>query len=354
MVHPQRPRLRDIAASLGLSVNSVSRALTGKDNIGEETRARVRAEARRLGYVPNSLARSLVTGATMTLGFVLTNPSNPVYAELITTVEQRARRLGYSLLLATSQDALDTEINAVELLLQGRVDGVLMVPVQQASEHLARLPTAGIPLVLINRDLPDIAVDFVGSDELRGAYEATDHLVRLGHRRIGLVVEDIPISTVRSRIRGFRQAMADARLPVAPEDVRMIPSGRVNSGTPLWSPAEAYETARRIAASPDRPTALFVANDLFALGIYRGLAEAGLRIPEDMALVGYSDFFFSNYLVPPLTTVHLPIADVGAAALDLLLKRVSGKGGPHGPRKVLLRPRLVVRESCGSGSRERR
>ena len=211
MVQARRPRLRDIAVSLGLSVNSVSRALAGKDSIGEETRARVHAEARRLEYVPNSLARSLVTGATMTLGFVLTNPSNPIYAELITAVEQRARRLGYSLLLATSQDALDTEINAVDLLLQGRVDGVLMVPVQQASEHLARLPRAGIPLVLINRDLPDIGVDFVGSDEVRGAYEATDHLIRLGYHRIGLVVEDIPISTMRSRIGGFRQAMADAR-----------------------------------------------------------------------------------------------------------------------------------------------
>jgi LacI family transcriptional regulator len=345
--------LRDIAATLGLSVNSVSRALAGKDSIGEETRARVHAEARRLGYVPNSLARSLVTGATMTLGFVLTNPSNPVYAELITTVEQRARQRGYSLLLATSQDAQDTEVKAVELLLQGRVDGVLMVPVQQASEHLARLPRAGIPLVLINRDLPELGVDFVGSDELRGAYEATDHLIRLGHRRIGLVVEDIPISTMRSRIGGFHQAMADAGLAVAPEEVHMIPSGRVSSGSPLWSPAEAYETARRIAASPDRPTALFVANDLFALGIYRGLAEAGLRIPEDMALVGYSDFFFANYLVPPLTTVHLPIEDVGATALELLLERVSGTSTSNEPKKVLLRPSLIVRDSCGSGSRER-
>jgi LacI family transcriptional regulator len=229
-----------------------------------------------------------------------------------------------------------------------------MVPVQQASEHLARLPRAGIPLVLINRDLPDIGVDFVGSDEVRGAYEATDHLIRLGHHRIGLVVEDIPISTMRSRIGGFHQAMADAGLPVAPDDNHMIPSGRVSSGSPLWSPAEAYETARRIAAAPNRPTALFVANDLFALGVYRGLAEAGLRIPEDMALVGYSDFFFANYLVPPLTTVHLPIEEVGATALDQLLKRVDESDGAHEPEKVLLRPRLIVRESCGSGSRERR
>ncbi|MET9315259.1 LacI family DNA-binding transcriptional regulator [Kribbella sp. NPDC003505] len=336
-----RPTLRDIATALGLSVNTVSRALGDKDSVSASTRAAVQAEAARIGYVPNTLARSLVLGSAMTLGLVITNPSNPFYAQLISSIELRVRAQGYSLLLLVTDESVENEQRATEALLRSAVDGAVVVPVQAEWDHWRRVRDSGIPLVFVNRDVPELDCDMVGVDYERGSYEATSHLIAGGARRLLLLEEDLPITTTADRITGFRRALADAGLPVSGDLVRTVPTRRYDSLALPWQPEEAY----RFARSLDLPDGIVTGNDYFALGLLRVLAERGLAVPDDVAITGYGDHPYAAYLQPPLTTVRLPAAEVGTTAVDLLLQRL--KSGVERPRKTLIRPELVVRASTG-------
>lgn len=343
MGETRRATLRDIAVTLELSVNTVSRALAGKDSVSERTRALVQAEAERVGYVPNSLARSLVLGSAMTLGLVITNPSNPFYAKLISGIEQRCRANGYSLLLFVTDESVQTERRATEDLLRSAVDGALVVPVQGESAHWLRLRAAGIPLVFVNRDVPEVGCDFVGVDNAQGAYEATRHLAAGGARSVWVFEEDLPITTIAGRVDGFGRAMKEAGLAAPPEAVISVPTRRDHSAVLPWQPEEAYQIARELVRRPGRPDAVFAGNDYFALGLCRALAEEGLRVPEDMAVIGYGDHPYAGFLNPPLTTVRLPAYEIGTSAVDLLLRRM--RAGDESPQKLLVRPELVVRAS---------
>jgi LacI family transcriptional regulator len=335
--------LKDIAASLGLSANTVSRALAGKDAVSEETRARIRAEADRQGYVPNAMARSLVMGSAMAIGLVITNPSNPFYASLVSAIEHQCRRHGYSLVLMVTEENLENEQRSATSLLRWGVDGAIVVPVQQGDEHLRRLRASGVPLVLVNRDLPALGCDFVGTDYEGSAYHATRHVLRGDVARVVLLEEDLAISSVDDRIRGVRRALREHGLP--DDTLIRVPTRRRQSSTLPWDPADAYEIARAIEPSlPDR-SAIMVGNDYFALGIYRALQEAGRAIPEQVAVMGYGDHPFSAYLNPPLSSVQLPAADIGAKAVDLLVRRLRADRTPARPRKIRLEPTLVARAS---------
>lgn len=348
MAGTRRARLRDIAASLGVSVNTVSRALGGKDNVSEHTRALIQAEAERIGYVPNTHARSLVLGSTMTIGLVITNPSNPFYAQLISGIELRGRSQGYSLLLLVTDESVENEWRAVESLLQSAVDGAIVVPVQTESEHWRRLEAAGIPVVFANRDVPEFGCDFVGIDNEQGAYDATSHIIAAGARRVRVLEEDLPITTIDGRISGFHRAMADAGLATTSGDVIRVPTRRYESAVLPWQPEEAYRLAREMVSRGDRLDAVVAGNDYFALGLYRALSERGLHVPDDVAVVGYGDHPYAAYLDPPLTTVRLPAAEIAASAVDLLLHRHEDSKDGAGEKK-LIRPELVVRASTTPG-----
>lgn len=346
MVESRRVTLKDIAKSLGVSVNTVSRALTGKDSVGEDTRARIKAEAERLGYVPNSMARSLVLGSAMTLGLVITNPSNPFYSQLISTIEQRGRVHGYSLMLLVTEESPEADRAAAETLLRWGVDGALVVPVQSDGEHWQRLRDSGVPLVCLNRDFPAGGLDFVGVDYETGAYEATRHLIDGGARTLCLLEEDLPISPVDARTTGFRRALTEAGIDGHRDPVLSVPTRRQASTALPWEPADAYRLAQEIVHSGDLPDAIMVGNDYFALGVYRALTEAGLSVPGDVLVGGFGDHPFAAYLNPPLTTVRLPTAQIGIRAVDLLLRRVRGGRDDHEPaEKQHERCELIVRTS---------
>ncbi|MHB1132028.1 MAG: LacI family DNA-binding transcriptional regulator [Chloroflexota bacterium] len=345
MGRTKRTTLRDVAAAVGFSVNTVSRALTGKDGVGDEVRARVVAEARRLGYTPNILARSLVTGSTKAIGLVITNPSNPLFGELITAIEQLARERGYRLLLATSLDDPQAELESIDSLLQWPVDGLLVVPVGTSREPLAPLRESNVPFVLVYRDIPEADADYVVVDPRLSGYDATAHLLALGHRRIAVLVRDLTVTSISERVAGFRQAMVDAGVAVDESLVLQTPSGPGGHGGPLWSPEGAHDACLRLARLRNRPTAVLATNDYLALGAYSGFAEAGLRIPEDVSIIGCADMFFSRYMVPPLTSLQSQVSELGRAALRLLLDRVERERPPKAAEKIRLRPKLVIRGS---------
>jgi LacI family transcriptional regulator len=341
-----RVTLKDIARSLGVSVNTVSRALTGKDSVGEDTRARIKAEAERLGYVPNPMARSLVLGSAMTIGLVITNPSNPFYANLISAIEHRGRGAGYSLMLLLTEESPEGDEAAAQTLLRWGVDGALVVPaVQGDGEHWARLADSGIPLVILNRDLPDLDLDCVGVDYEQGAYTATRHLVESGARTLCLMEEDLPISPVADRKAGFHRALKDSRIPKKNGRMIAVPTRRRESLALPWEPADAYRLAQDIVRGDKLPDAIMVGNDYFALGVYRALTEAGLRVGEDVLVGGFGDHPFAAYLNPPLTTVALPAADIGTTAVDLLLSRMKGQDDDDRADKRRLAAELVIRHS---------
>jgi LacI family transcriptional regulator len=342
--HPaRRARLKDIAETLGLSVNTVSRALAGKDAVSEHTRTLIQAEAERLGYVPNAMARSLALGSAMALGLVITNPSNPFYTTLISAIERRARMHGYSLVLMVSEENLDNEQRAATSLLRWSVDGAIVVPVQPEVEHWTRLRAAGVPLVFVNRDLPRLECDFVGIDFAGSAYRATCHVLESGARRVILLEEDLHVSSVEDRIAGFRCALREHG--IADETIVRVPTRRRQSSALPWDPSDAYRIARRLIRKLEPSTAIMVGSDYFALGVYRALLEAGRKIPDEVSVMGYGDHPFAAYLEPPLSSVRLPSEEVGATAVDLLLRQLSRQTSAAGPQKVCLDAGLVVRSS---------
>jgi LacI family transcriptional regulator len=348
MDHQRRVTLQDVAKSVGLSVNTVSRALADKRAVSEQTRSRIKAEATRLGYVPNTMARSLVLGSAMTMGLVITNPSNPFYARLISAIEQRGRAVGYSLLLMVSEENLDNERRAVESMLRWGVDGAVVVPVQGEVDHLRRLLATGTEVVLVNRDLPGLGCDLVGIDFEQGAYDATTHLLDTGVDRVYLLEEDLNISTVAARVKGFSRAVTDRGLAQEAVQILRVPTRRHDSSTLPWEADESYALARDLVGDLPSNSGILLGSDYFALGVYRALTEAGRRVGADVAIVGIGDHPFSAYLDPPLTSVRLPAERVGVAAVDQLIARLAKRPSDEGQTEVRFPCELIVRASSAN------
>ena len=230
------------------------------------------------------------------------------------------------MLLLVTDESAENEQRATEALLRSAVDGAVVVPVQAEWDHWRRVRDAGIPLVFVNRDVPELDCDMVGVDNERGAYEATSHLIAGGARRLLVLEEDLPITTTADRVAGFRRAMADAGLTVSDDPIRAVPTRRYDSLALPWQPEEAYRFAQTSAERRTIRTAIVAGNDYFALGLLRVLAERGLDVPGDVAVTGYGDHPYAAYLQTPLTTVRLPAAEVGTTAVDLLLQRLRSTG----------------------------
>ena len=232
-------------------------------------------------------------------------------------------------------------------LLRWGVDGAIIVPVQQGADHWRRLEAAGIPLVLVNRDLAGLECDFVGVDYEIGAYRATDHLVDRGATQVHLLEEDLEISPVADRIAGFRRALSERG--ITDGAIIRVPTRRRRSSALPWQPDDAYHLAQGLVDRLAPRSAIMVGNDYFALGVYRALIEAGRSIPSDVAVMGYGDHPFSAYLNPALSSVRLPTANIGSATVNLLLRRLKGEHKPAPLRKIRLEPTLVVRASTETG-----
>lgn len=338
------PTIKTIAQNVGMTANTVSRALRGSGSISPTTRERILAEARRLGYVPNAAARALVLGSANSLGLVMTNPSNPFYSELFSVVERRSRKDGYMLHLAATEENLQNEELAVDAMLRWRVDGAIVVSSQASDVPWQRLMANGVPMICINLPLLEVDCDLVGIDYEQGAYDATSHMLDGGHGPLLVFEEDLDITTVRSRIAGVRRACAARN--VAPEDVSIvrIESPRENNSTLPWQPQSAYEEALRRLANTPRGTGIIAGNDFLALGVYRAANELGLSIPEDLGVCGQGDHPFSAFLNPGLTTVRVPVQDVGEAAVDWIIQRIRG-ASQEAPVHRRFAPQLQVRGS---------
>mgnify|MGYP005836940369 CR=1 FL=1 len=332
--------MRDIARRAGVSVITVSRALNNRPDVSKATRARILAIAQECNYAPNVLARALASGDSKTLGLIVADSANPFYAKIIRGVEDTASSQGYGVILCNTNEDPDHELRAHQLLREKRVDGVLTTSIRSGSAPLRRLQEEGIPFVLLNRYLDDLDADCVLNDNRQGAYEATAHLCRLGHRRIAHLTGSDQISSVRERLAGYRQALKEHDIPY---DERLVLRCdlRLEGG---------YQCVKASMADPGpRPTAIFTYSDLLAIGTLKALRELRLRVPGDVALVGYDDIEFAAFVDPPLTTAAQFMYEIGQTGAQILLERIRGPEEElRTPRRVVFRPELRIRASSGA------
>ena len=330
----QHVTIRDVAAAAGFSVNTVSRALNDKPDVSADTKARVLEAAHRLGYRPNKLARGLRSNKTQTIGVIVTDIANPFFAAVVKGIEHSVRDQGWSIILGNTEENPDREIELVQLMLAEQIDGLLITPSQQTTRTLSLLAESHLPFVLLGRHFADSDADYVVTDDVRGGYLATEYLIKSGHRRIAMINGPLHISSAQERLLGYRNALH--RYGIEYDESLVINDAlTVNDG---------YRAAQSLCAHAPRVSAMFAYSDFVAFGVMRGIWDVGLRIPDDLAVVGYDDIEFSSYLEVPLTTVRIPKQRLGQRAAQILLEKIRNGDEPI-RHEIKLDVKLAVRRS---------
>lgn len=331
-------RLKDIALDLGLSVVTVSKVLRNHPDIGEVTRKRVLKRVKELNYQPNLAARSLITGQTWTLGLVVPDLLHPFFAQIAKEISAAVRKKGYSLFISSSDEDPALEQQEIGQLLARRVDVLLIASSQHSVESFRRIEEQNIPYVLLDRQFPGLDASFVGVDDRAVGLLATRHLVEQGCRRIAHI-RGPEISTAIGRMEGYKQALAEAQLLPRPEYIVSIGESGDHRGEP-----GGYQATMKLLANRERPDGIFCFNDPVALGTMRAIIDAGLSIPEEIAVVGCGNLSYSDFLRVPLSSVDQQTASIAKAAAGMAL-RMSHKKGPRAAKSELIAPHLVVRAS---------
>lgn len=333
----------DVARVAGVSKSSVSRAVNDvPGTVAPATAERVRRAIEELGYVPNAVAASLKHQRTRTVGLVLPDLGNPFFALVAAGVESEISDAGYSLLVANTGNDHDRETSATRMLLERQVDALLIASSGLSGDHLRLAVDRGVHVVLVDSHPRRITTDCVMADNRGGAAQATAHLLELGHRDLGVIGGHANDSSAAERLQGVRSTMVTAGLHL-PRDRCFAGDFGIESGR---------QGAHALLASSDRPTGLFVANNLMTVGAMRGIAELGLRIPDDVSLVGFDDMEWYPLASPPITAVAQPAHEIGRRAARRLLERIRGTRRSR-PRTELLPTQLIVRGSTAPPRRRR-
>ncbi len=332
-----QPTLQRIADQSGLSVTTVSRVLSGQASryrISKQTETAIRKLAKDSSFVPNQVARGLRLKKTLTIGLVIPDISNPFFAGIAHQVIAGTRKHGYSVILCDSQDDIYLESQSLELLQSRSVEGVVLCPAGQSGQHLAAYVGGRLPIVLVDRFFPDLALPYVSSDNVSGARQATELLISSGHRHIACLQGVRGTSPNESRVRGYKEALAQHHLPV---DVNLI------LGDSFTEQSGYIETKLLLRTAPGVKAILALSN-VNALGAIRALSEEKQRIPEDISIIAFDDTPYSPYLATPLTTVAQAYSEMGDVAVKLLFDQIQS---PHRHIKggILLPTTLVIRKS---------
>ncbi len=324
--------IKDIAQVAHVSHSTVSRAIHHSPLVNGETGDRIRQIARRMGYRPSAVARSLVTKKTWTIGVVVTTIADPFIAELVSGIEEMANDHGYSVFLANSNADPERELRVVHSFHERRVDGILVTASRVGALYLPHLTELKAPIVLINNQHPGEFAHSVVIDNVTASRAATAHLIQLGHKRIAFIGDRFGFQSDTERYAGYRQALELADLSFSPELVGHG-DGNAESGGPVM------ETLLKLS---EPPTAVFCYNDMTALGALRTIQAHGLSVPGDISLVGFDDLFIASYIQPLLTTVRQPRRQMGRMAMEMLLKLFAGE---QCNTSIKVNGELIVRES---------
>jgi LacI family transcriptional regulator len=329
------PKIRDVAALAGVSVTTVSRVLNRHPYVRMELRDKVDGAIERLGYSPSSIARSLVRNKTDLIGVIASDVSASFFATILGAIEERASRAGYAILVGNIMEDLGKELRYLEVFRGLRVDGIILMHEKTTQAIGGFLETLDIPVVLSSVKPPDMKFPSVNIDDETATRDAVAYLVGLGHRRIALIGGDrSEISSGLRRFEGYRRALEEAGLPFDETIVKFgdfkIPAG--------------YRLMGELLESKPYPDAVLALSDDMAVGALNRLFDEGLKVPGDISVMGFDDSTLATMTRPALTTVHQPITDIGAASVDLLIRKIKGGGGSV--EEVILGHRIVERSSC--------
>jgi len=328
--------LADVARAAGVHPGTASRALNGEalGQVSSRTIQRVKEAARRLGYVPDPLARGLRANRSFVVGVVIPDLTNPLFPPIVRGTEEVLSGQGYTALLADTDNDPERERQLVSALVARRVDGLIVATARLAHPLLAELAADGLAMVLVNRMTDTVALPSVTTDDAAGIAEAVEHLVGLGHRRIAHLAGPPSLSTAQARLEAFQVAIRRHRLPAGPDLVVAAAAFAIDAGA---------AAARQLPTGRRAPTAVVAANDLLAIGCYEAMAEQGRRVPDDVSVVGFNDMLLVDKLTPPLTTVHVSQFELGRQAARMLLTVLQDPTSATG--RLLLPATLVVRGS---------
>ena len=327
--------MKDIAEKAGVSVNTVSRVLNNKPDISKQTREKILRIAKELGYIKNITASSLRSNQTKIIGVILEDITNLFFAEVMKGMEAAARKYGYQLLLMNTGIDPKKQREAIQTLLERRVEGILITPTEDGLSDFQRLSRINVPVVLVGRHIERLQLDEIHSDEVKGGYLATKHLLSRGRKKI-LLINSVPEnSAARMREEGYRKALREANVHLSEDYIIVSSEPNMEAG---------YDAVMKAIEKKLVFDGIFCYNDMFAFGAMRALEELGKRVPQDVAVVGYDDVAFASYYRPALTTIRINKFGMGFEAFKLLLQRLSGRRKK--PKRVVMDVELIVRESA--------
>ena len=335
---PRRATLVDVAKVAGVAPMTVSRTLSGHPYVAEETAKRVRAAIRSLGYRPNLAARMLVGQRSKSIGLIVPDIADPFFATVSRSVQLAARKAGYTVWLAMSDGDVATEKAELEQMLHHPVDGIILAPVSSRARHLTTAAAGTIPIVTIDRPIESATTDSIEVENQEGARLGVEHLLLHGFRKITCIATDYHLRSIRLRVAAYetlllRRKLRPRKLIIREKD-------------------DVFAAVQSLLNSRYRPEALFATNNFCAVQVIQALHTLGMRIPKDIALIGFDDLDFYPLMQPPITALRQPLAEIGRTAAQLLLDRVHGSG-PSLYARVTLPVDLIVRRSCGCTLQQR-
>ena len=330
------PTIQDVANFAGVSPATVSRVLNNYPHISDEVRRNVQGAISHLSYEPNRVAQRLRATHSRLIGIVVTDITNPFFNMIMASIESVFFDKGFSVLMSNTAANPQKEFDYLTMLENEEVAGLIIAPTSENVDRIAELAESGLPIVVIDRRLSNARVDAVLADNIAGAQAAVEHLIKLGHRRIGHLGGRMRLTSGRERYEGYKRAMEIHNLPVSEGWVR-FGDHRHESG---------YARAMELMDESDPPTAWFITNNMMTLGALNAIHDRERRIPDDIAIVGFDDMPWAISLNPPLTVVAQPMMEIGFRAANMLLERIKQPDLP--PRTEILDTKLIVRASCGT------
>lgn len=336
----KRPTIKDIAGIAKVSPTAVSMALNDRPRIGQETRKRILCIAKDLNYQPNFVARSLVMKRSHTIGLIITTIMNPFYPELAKGIEDKVMELGYNIILCSTNYDLKLEKYCINMLRSKGVDGIIFSSVEANDPNIKPLIEDHFPFILVNRRihnrLLNKKVDYIVLDNFSGGYMATEHLYKLGHRQIGIIAGSLNTSTAVERTEGVKKSLTDYGVKVDPNLILEC----------NFSKELAYHGTKKFLSMKTPPTAIFAENDYMALGVREAILDSGLKIPENIALIGFDDIALTALKGVEITTVSQKKYEMGSLAVKILIDKIKNETTST-VNQIVLEPELVIRNSCG-------
>lgn len=335
--------MKDVAKRAGVSMTTVSHVINQTRYVSDELTARVKQAMQELNYYPNTLASSLRSGKTKIIGLVIPDISNQFFAEISRRIEDNGYEYGYSVILCNTDDDITKEKRYIDVLIAKQVDGIVFISAGGESNNLEKTLDSHIPIVVVDRDMENIAADIVLVDNAVGGYTAARHLIQLGHRRIACITGQSPVTPSAQRVQGYKRALQETGIPI---DEKLIVSGdfRYESG---------HQAMVKLLSLEPLPTGVFACNDMMAIGAVQAVNDHGLRIPEDISMIGFDNIPFSQTTYPTLTTIAQPFDAMAKLIVDLLIEKIKLQSQRKGAnvvtpkyQRVVMETTLIERDSC--------